>query len=247
MIFSKNEWSKFINVLTNISQTNSDVVIKNGLIRQMNDSGTVIFEIKLDEKINFILQMIKEQLPILKTYITADENEINVERIKCENATTKEEYYQLSISDKDSVIIFTEALEKYLTNKFMDDEKKDKLLNGTVINKIVLKKYLVDRLIISAKSFQSNVAYLNVKDKKCNIIAKSESNTRNAKIVSNIDLDLADGLYNISLSIFEYAWNSDINISFEKGSNDFVYLKINNDENLDTVNLYAIITKEETV
>jgi hypothetical protein len=198
------EYKRLVNLLKFVSNGSTDIIIKNGIIRQFSDSKTLLYNINTSiEGLNLALPVVKNQLDIFKAFAPDDdeENQETPNKIVFEFDDTIFRIYA-----DDSVIEMTLADEKRLTCEFVTDEKFNKVMTG-IIGEIPLKPKDVKRIQILSKNFATEVFELGIDENgKAELRLTSASKQKKAKIKKfNIeDQSLWNTHYTGSTAIFMY-------------------------------------------
>lgn len=201
--WNKNEWNQLLNILTNLSKFCIDIHIKNGNIRIPNDFNNTIFDIDLPKK-NFsvILPLIKDTLPILKMFTPTSETDV---------CTTEIDDINFIIKDNTSVISYKKVSNTHIeNNEYIEDEKYNKYLKFTKENlgSIDLSDNILTRLITTIENFNVKDITIKVDNKKFHLNLETLSYAKSSKFLTNTSINLPDGEYKISTTLFLYPWKN---------------------------------------
>ena len=198
--WNKKEWEELIGTLTNISRNTTDIEINNSHIRCWNDLKTTIYDIKLSKSnFNTIFPLIKYSLPLLKLFTPTEDKKV------CKTSETDKIF---TISDDMSTLELKKADKQHCNNPYIADEKFAKIEEclSTTLSTMNIDQFSLERLKSIADNIDISNLLLIVKNKKASLCAKSESSAKSAKIINNIKIDIEDGTYILSYSLFQYPW-----------------------------------------
>jgi hypothetical protein len=216
MELNKDQWTRFVNILTGIAAAGfDDCIINNGRIRESDVTKTLVVDLQLDVPLQMEVQIIKSFLPLYKSFIPLDENgKINIE-------TTDD---TISIKDDLSFINIRRPVEKSLSCKFLPDDIFQQFGFDTKESKLSVKinEYLLSRIKAIRDNFQTTVFNVESIKNKATLFFKSYSNTRTAKMIT-MDTDLPDVKLSIACSVFDFPFDSDFTMDIlETEKNKFI-------------------------
>ncbi len=228
---SKEDFTKFIKQLSQLTKSCTDIILRNGIIRQKSDSGDAFFDIKTDVPIDANLQFVKSYVDIFKVFVPVDdEGSVTL--------TVKDNI--LIISDEESYANLTMGDEKYMTAYFIPDEKM-KLVEQEFVSSFAMTKNALKKLVVIGENFATDSVTMEVDSDKAKLTIASASKTKNATITTIKNIQLEQGTYVLPYTIFTFPFEEDPEINIFKSVNDKYALKLTDG----TSSVYGILDKRE--
>jgi len=232
MELNKDQWTRFVNILTGIAAAGfDDCIINNGRIRESDVTKTLVVDLLLDVPLQLEVQIIKSFLPLYKSFIPIDDNgKVSIE-------TTDD---TITIKDDLSFVNIRRPIEKLLSCKFLSDAIFQQFGFDTKESKfsITVNEYLLSRIKAIRDNFQTTVFNIEATKNKATLFFKSYSNTRTAKMIT-VDTDLPDIKLSIACSVFDFPFDSDFTLNILETEKNKFLAKFSGAISGISTNLYA--------
>jgi hypothetical protein len=174
-------FSNFMRCISVLKDTCNDIDIRDGFVRQRNNTYSCIFELDLNPLIgcvNLPIACLKQKIDILKTFNKCDVDiDINEK--------------SFSFADEYSKIIFDNPNYNFMDNKYITPEEYNSmvLLNPEdLIMRYDLEKVITDRIKKISQAFDINNVKIVFKDNKASLVSTSQSKDQEAQLVKDIEI-----------------------------------------------------------
>lgn len=170
------KFGNFMNILSTLSKSCDDMVIRGGKICQKSNKRNVIFRIDARQLLgdaNLTMSTISAKEKMLVPF--------RKQQSKMEILLDDELYI---FRDQESSIEGRQALDSHLSNRFHSDEELEAMLNIDVNGKIMeceIQRYLIDRLSAFCDALSATKLLINFSDGEAKFLIKSMDNTSNVQ------------------------------------------------------------------
>ncbi|MGB9674706.1 MAG: hypothetical protein ACPLX8_01080, partial [Nanopusillaceae archaeon] len=202
---------------------------------------TTIFDLNLPNEITTTIPLAKDILPVLKMFVPEDDN--------------KYVYFYVDqnkyiIEDEDTFVSNNKSDTMICNNPFIDDDRFSKYDSFMVnpISNFSFGEKIINRIITLVNVFDVLELKLNVKSGVAKLSLDTESKSKHSDIVSNLKVNMADGVYGVPTILFMVPWNSKgIDISIYKKSDDKYIFSSKGDILELPISLYSAIIAKKNV
>lgn len=234
--WTKSEWEQIYELFSYLSKNCTDIDIFNGKIRSFNDYKNTCFDLDIKKDITVTIPLIKDVLPIFKAFTPESDTDVVYFYID------KNKYI---IEDNESSVSNSKADTMICNNPYITDSEFEKYSRylKVPIGEITFTDKILDRISTMISIFDSLELKLNVKDNVASLTLDSESKSKHSKIVSNLKLDIVDGVYGIPIVLFTTPWKNLTIKLFKKEDGKYIFNSSGDIMGL-TVNLYSAVIKK---
>lgn len=216
-----NQYESFFSVISMIKDECTDIDIREGIIRQRNDTEHVIYELDLTdliEQLNIPFSSIKPKIDLLKMFVGGDEIVLD----------SDDETH--SVKDEFSKISFTATNLQFMDNKFIEASALTQIFNFDNLEPVftyTFSKKVCERMRVIANNFSINSFTVEFHGETAMIKASPESRDQSAIIVDNIPLDfeISDKSCNITIMLTNFEHDGDLDLSMYADGNNVLASK----------------------
>jgi hypothetical protein len=205
-------YSEFIRCLSIFKDLCNDVDIREGIIRQKANDGSVVFEVDLTQAIgnlNMRISNLKEKLDILKIF-------------SGQNVTIENTESNFKISDSYSFWEIENPDFDFMDNKFITKEELDGVINTSnedLLIRTSIISIITDRIRIMTQGFHVNNVQVVFNGSEASITSKTVSKDQFANFINNITTE-QELVCNTNIISIPFTIDHDGDILFEMFKND---------------------------
>lgn len=178
------QYESFYAAISMIKDESTDIDIKDGVIRQKNDTEIVVYEMDLSDIITDItlpLTSIKPKSDLLKMFIGSNSIEIDSDE---EKYSIKDDFLKLSFTIPNLNFVDNEFMSRDALMQVFNFEERQLIMSYTFSPK------LCDRMRIIANNFNIKAFAVEFNGETATIRATPESKDQSAIIANDIPLDI---------------------------------------------------------
>lgn len=184
---SNEKFTTFLRIINLLKDQANDLDIREGIIRQKNNSENCTYEIKLDEFLNLNLPIIKikEKLNLFNTFKNNKESDIIIE------SNSEDERSNFTISDQYSKLLFAMTDLQYMDNKFITEEELNnswEINNSELILTVNIPKTITDRIKVVTDVFNTTTAHIIFTNNTAMIKAQTINTEQEAIFLKDIPI-----------------------------------------------------------
>ena len=231
----KDQFSSLLKIFSIIQDECNDCDIRNGIIRQFNNSINSIFQVNLSSILNdstIPISLLKQKIEMFKNFTGEDEITINV-------SNEGDAYFSIIGKFSSLRIVFPKL--EYLDNKFISEEDfSNKISNLSEENLILsaeINKSVCNMIKGISKVFSSESVRLVFNGDKSGIVSQSAGGDNFVKFISNLEVikEVPKSFINIYSSLFTI--DHDDGVSLKVYSNDLNLFVIKSSSKVGDINI----------
>jgi len=216
VVLTSDLYEEFFNCIGNLKDICTDVIIKEGIIRQRTDDKNSIFEMDLNDlfgaPLNMPIAYIKQRFDLFKMFL-GQEISIKIH----EGETVGESWYE--ISDSISRITFDFPTEGYMQNEFVTEEDLAAIVTcgeDDLILETQIQKTITERIKTVTTNFQAHFVKMDFIGDTMSLGAIDPAKTNRVFFLENLTIDMEfDEPYFANMTRIPFLINHDTAYNFQ--------------------------------
>jgi len=191
IVLTTDLYEEFFQCIANLRDLCTDVIIKDGIIRQRTDDKNSIFEMDLidlfGEAVTIPISYFKVKFDLFKVFLG---QEVTIKIHEDENAATNSWY---EISDTLSRIRFDFPAIEYLQNEFVTDEELAAIftcVEDDIILDTQIEKTITERIKAITTNFQTHFVRMDFNGETLSIGAVEPAKTNRVYFLENLPVEM---------------------------------------------------------
>lgn len=218
IVLTGDVYEEFFSCIANLKDVCTDIIIKDGIIRQRTDDKNSIFEMDLTdlfgEAVTFPISYIKTKFDLFKVFLG---QEITIKIHEDEEGEGSSWY---EISDNLSRIKFDFPAVSFLQNEFVTEEELFGVIftcqDDDLILETLIEKTITERIKTVTTNFQAHFVRMDFTGDRMSIGAVDPSKTNRVYFLENLHVEMEfDEPYLANMTRIPYMINHDTSYNFK--------------------------------